>query len=199
MLQKSPELMQEIIDFVDRFYARYSRSPSCREIESGTTLKRSSVHNYLVAMDKQGMIEYNGQTILTPKIRALQNGIRQVGIVGTIACGIPDDAEEHLEVYFPVPASLVNDDEVYILYAHGYSMIEAGINPGDMVLVRKQEEAHYGDIVVAYVEGEGNTLKRLKKNGDVPVLHPENSKMKDMPAEGCRIQGVALWVFKKVS
>ena len=63
MLQKSPELMREIVDFVDRFYARYGRSPRCLEIESGTTLKRSSVHNYLVAMDEQGMIEYNGQTI----------------------------------------------------------------------------------------------------------------------------------------
>lgn len=58
MLQKSPELMREIVDFVDRFYTRYGRSPSCREIESGTTLKRSSVHNYLVAMDERGMIEY---------------------------------------------------------------------------------------------------------------------------------------------
>ena len=115
MLQKSPELMQEIIDFVDRFYARYSRSPSCREIESGTTLKRSSVHNYLVAMDEQGKIEYNGQTILTPKIRALQNGIRQVGIVGSIACGLPTDAEEHIEEYVSLPASMVGDGEMYIL------------------------------------------------------------------------------------
>jgi len=93
VLQKSPELMREIVDFVDRFYARYGRSPSCREIESGTTLKRSSVHNYLVAKDEQGMIEYNGQTILTPKIRDLQKGIRQVGIVGSIACGILDLAQ----------------------------------------------------------------------------------------------------------
>ena len=199
MLQKSPELMQEIIDFVDRFYTRHRRSPSCREIEAGTTLKRSSVHNYLVAMDEKGMIEYNGQTILTPKIRALQNGIRQVGIVGSIACGIPDDAEEHLEGYFSVPASLVDDDEVYILYAHGDSMIDIGIHDKDMVLVRKQEEAHHGDIVVAYVDGIGNTLKRLQYKKDGPVLHPENKKMKDIPAKDCRIQGVALWVFKKVS
>ena len=199
MLQKSPELMQEIIDFVDRFYTRHRRSHSCREIEAGTTLKRSSVHNYLVAMDEKGMIEYNGQTILTPKIRALQNGIRQVGIVGSIACGIPDDAEEHLEGYFSVPASLVDDDEVYILYAHGDSMIDIGIHDKDMVLVRKQEEAHHGDIVVAYVDGIGNTLKRLQYKKDGPVLHPENKKMKDIPAKDCRIQGVALWVFKKVS
>ena len=199
MLQKSPELMQEIIDFVDRFYARHSRSPSCREIESGTSLKRSSIHNYLVAMDEQGMIEYNGQTILTPKIRDLQRGIRQVGIVGSIACGTPIDEVEELEGYFPVPTSIVGDDEMYILYASGKSMIDIGIQDGDMVLVRKQEEAHPGDIVVAYMEGMGNTLKRLLYKDGEPVLHPENKKMADIPAKDCRIQGVAVWVFKKVS
>ena len=198
MLQKSPELMQEIVDFVDRFYARHRRSPSCREIDAGTTLKRSSVHNYLVAMDEKGMIEYNGQTILTPKIRDLQKEIRQVGIVGSIACGTPVDEIEELEGTFPVPASIVGDDEMYILYASGESMIDIGIQDGDMVLIRKQEEAHHGDIVVAYVEGIGNTLKRLQYKKDGPVLHPENKTMADMPAKDCRIQGVAVWVFKKV-
>ena len=110
-----------------------------------------------------------------------------MGIVGFIACGIPDDAEEHLEGFFPVPTSLVNDDKVYILYAHGKSMIDAGINENDMVLVRRQEEAHHGDIVVAYVEGEGNTLKRLLYKEDGPVLHPENKKMKDIPTKWATI------------
>ncbi|MBR1710992.1 MAG: hypothetical protein IJ719_19540 [Clostridia bacterium] len=116
MLQKRPELMQEILEFVDHFYVRHRRSPSCREIEAGTSLKRSSVHNYLVAMDEQGKIEYNGQTILTPKIRALQHGITQVGIVGSIACGLPTSAEERLEEYVSLPTSMVGDGDVYILY-----------------------------------------------------------------------------------
>ena len=68
MRRKNPEYMKEIVDFVDRFYVRHRRTPSCREIEAGTSMKRSSIHNYLVAMDEQGKIEYNGQTILTPKI-----------------------------------------------------------------------------------------------------------------------------------
>ena len=198
MLQKSPELMREIVEFVDHFYLRHRRSPSCREIEAGTSLKRSSVHNYLVAMDKQGKIEYNGQTILTPTIQALQKEIRQVGIVGSIACGTPVDEVENLEGYFPVPASLVGDDEMYILYASGDSMIDIGINDGDMVLVRKQEEARDGDIVVAYVEGEGNTLKRLFRDDGCVTLHPENKAMEDIHVKDCRIQGVAVWVFKKV-
>ena len=198
MRQKNPEYMKEIIHFTDRFYDQYGRSPSCSEIAESTTLKRSAVHNYLVAMDERGMIEYNGQTILTPKIRETQQGVRQVGIVGSIACGTPLDEVEELEGTFPVPLGLVDGAEMYILHASGQSMIDIGIQDGDMVLVRKQEEAHPGDIVVAYVEGVGNTLKRLLYKDGEMVLHPENREMADMPARGCRIQGVAVWVFKKI-
>lgn len=198
MMQKSPELMQEIIEFTDQFYARNGRTPSCREIEKGTTMKRSSIHNYLVAMDERGLIEYNGRIIVTPKIRETRQGVRQVGIVGSIACGTPIDEVEELEGTFPVPLGLVDGAEMYILHASGQSMIDIGIQDGDMVLVRKQEEAHPGDIVVAYVEGVGNTLKRLLYKDGEMVLHPENREMADMPARDCRIQGVAVWVFKKI-
>ena len=93
---------------------------------------------------------------------------------------------------------MVGEGETYLLYASGESMIEAGIDDGDMVLVKRQEEAHEGDIVVAYVEGEGCTLKRLLYLDNKPYLHPENRKMTDIPAIDCKIQGVAVWVFKKV-
>lgn len=199
MQYKKPEYMKEILDYVDRFYGLHHRSPSCSEIARNTTLNRSAVHSYLVAMNEQGKIEYNGQTILTPGIRAMQNGIKQVGIVGSIACGLPTDAEERIEEYISLPTSLIGDGEMYILYASGESMIEAGIDDGDMVLVRKQEEARDGDIVVAYVEGEGNTLKRLFLEDGFVTLHPENKAMQDIHVDNCRIQGIAVWVFKKVS
>ena len=77
-------------------------------------------------------------------------------------------------------------------------MIGAGIDDGDMVLVRRQETANDGEIVVAWVEGEGNTLKRLRHDGDQVILHPENPKLADIPVEDLKVQGVAVWVFKKV-
>ena len=198
MLQKNPDQMKEIIDFANRFYAHRHRSPSCREIAAGTTLKRSSVHNYLVAMNENGMIEYNGQTILTPEIRAMQHGMRRIGIVGSVSCGIPVDGSEEPNEYMNLPTTMVGDEEMYILYASGDSMIGAGIDDGDMVLVRKQETATPGDIVVAYVEGEGNTLKRYLTEGKTIVLHPENARLKDIRVKECKVQGVAVWVFKKV-
>ena len=198
MRKKNPEYMKEIINFVDQFYPRYGRSPSCTEIAAHTTLNRSAVHNYLVAMNDEGMIEYNGQTILTPNTRAGQQGMRRIGIVGSVSCGLPTDATVEQGEYMNLPMTMVGNDDVYILYASGDSMINAGIDDGDMVLVRRQETAHDGDIVVAYVEGEGNTLKRLRHKGNKVILHPENPKLADIPVDFLKIQGVAVWVFKKI-
>ena len=198
MRRKNPEYMKEIIDFVDQFYPRYGRSPSCSEIAAHTTLNRSAVHNYLVAMNDDGMIEYNGQTILTPNTRAGQQGMRRIGIVGSVSCGLPTDVTVEQDEYMNLPMTMVGNDDVYILYASGDSMINAGIEDGDMVLVRRQETAHDGDIVVAYVEGEGNTLKRLRHKGNRIILHPENPRLADIPVDSLKVQGVAVWVFKKV-
>ena len=198
MRKKNPEYMKEIINFVDQFYPRYGRSPSCTEIAAHTTLNRSAVHNYLVAMNDEGMIEYNGQTILTPNTRAGQQGMRRIGIVGSVSCGLPTDATVEQGEYMNLPMTMVGNDDVYILYGSGDSMINAGIDDGDMVLVRRQETAHDGDIVVAYVEGEGNTLKRLRHKGNKVILHPENPKLADIPVDFLKVQGVAVWVFKKI-
>ena len=197
MRHKNPDFMKEIIAFVDHYYLEHQRSPSCREIAAHTSMQRSSVHNYLVLMNASGMISYDGQTILTPSIRA-KAGSRRIGIVGSVSCGLPADAGALQEDYMTLPVSMVGEEEMYLLYASGDSMIEAGIHSGDMVLVRRQETAKDGDIVVAWVEGEGNTLKRFRKEGKTIILHPENRSMPDIRVKECRIQGVAVWVFKKV-
>ena len=77
-------------------------------------------------------------------------------------------------------------------------MTGAGIDDGDLVLIRKKEEANNGDIVVAFVEGEGNTLKRYRQYGKTVFLHPENPKYRDIPLQNCKIQGIAINVIKKL-
>ena len=199
MMGKNREIMNQMLSFIDDYYARTGKSPTCREIAGHVPLGRSSVHNYLLDMQNRNMLEYNGRDIVTPGIRALRDGARRVGIVGDIRCGLPEDPAEVLQEYINIPLDLVGRDDVYILIARGDSMIGAGIDEGDLVLVRRQEEARIGDLVVAYIEGEGCTLKRLwPVNGEL-VLHPENNKYSDIPAKNCRIQGKALWIFKNVS
>ena len=184
MRHKNPEFMKEIIEFVDRYYPEHHRSPSCREIAAHTSMKRSTVHNYLVLMNASGQLEYDGQTILTPNIRAMACGSRRIGIVGSVSCGLPADAHAVQEEFMTLPESMVGSEEMYLLYATGESMIDAGIQHGDMVLVRR--------------DGEGNTLKRFRREGKTIILHPENSAMQDIRVKECRVQGVAVWVFKKV-
>lgn len=199
MQHKNPEYMNEIIAYVDRFYSQTHEYPTCSQIAENTSLQRTAVFNYLVAMHKEGKIEYDGKRIVTPFIRASRSSeTRPVGVVGSISCGLPTDEEARLEQYVNLPAMIADSDHMYLLYAAGDSMIGAGIDDGDMVLVRRQETANDGEIVVAWVEGEGNTLKRLRHDGDQVILHPENPKLADIPVEDLKVQGVAVWVFKKV-
>ena len=199
MRQKNPKYMKEIEEFVDEYFSRYHKSPSCREIAENTTLQRSAVQRYLVAMNDSGMLQYDGQEIRTKKIQSYAPKQTRVGVIGTIPCGPMTIEEEVVEKYVDLPTGLFGKGDFYILHASGDSMEGAGIDDGDLVLVRKQTDAHHGDIVVAYLEGEGNTLKTFHKYGRTVFLHPENPKYKDMPAINCQIQGVAVWVFKNLN
>ena len=188
---------RRILRFVNDYYTRNSKFPSVREIEKGTSVNRGSVHNYLWQMDEEGIIEYNGQTILTPEIRAMQSGCREVPIVGAVACGLPDQGDPFVGETMELPVSLVGTkNNVFLFQAHGESMIGAGIESGDLVLIKEQEEAYPGKIVLAEVEGEGFTLKRyIRKNGRM-VLHPENPEMEDIEPDFFKIRGVALKAIK---
>ena len=182
MRQKNPKYMKEIEAFVDDFYSKHHKTPSCREIAENTTLQRSAVQKYLTAMNDQGMIKYDGRTIRTRRMQSYAPDTTSVGVIGTIACGPLSMEEEAVEQYVDLPTSLFGSGDFFILHASG-----------------KQEEAHNGDIVVAYIEGEGNTLKRFKRYGRTVFLHPENPKYTDIPLKNCKIQGVAVWIFKQVS
>ena len=196
MQHKSSESIDRIISFVNDFYRDNNRSPSIRQVASGTGLGVATVHRYLKAMTERGLIDYDGEIIVTEQSNKIRNGMFQAAIIGSIPCGPFELEDEYVEVYVTLPTYLFGKGELYLLHASGDSMTGAGIDDGDLVLIRKQEEAHSGDIVVAYAEGIGNTLKRLKRNGNTVYLHPENPKYADIPVTDCRIQGVAVWVFK---
>ena len=115
-----------------------------------------------------------------------------------VPCGPLSEEYECIDGYVRLPVSFVgNAKKCFLLTASGNSMIDAGINDGDLVLVRQQEEANYNDIVVALVDNEV-TLKRYRPDNEngVIVLHPENKRMKDIVVDECKIQGVAIKVIK---
>ena len=118
-------------------------------------------------------------------------------VLGSVACGVPKLAIENIEEYIRLPVALFGNGNFYILRANGDSMIDAGINDGDLVVIRAQDYASPGQIVVALMEDEA-TLKRFYPEPEKHRirLHPENEEMEDIYVEGCIIQGIAVKVLK---
>ena len=173
------------------------RSPSITEIANALSIARSTAHSYLVEMNEKGMLSYNGKDIRTELIEKIKPNVTRAAILGSISCGVPNFAEENIEEYVSLPESMFGKGEFFILKAKGESMIEVGIEEGDLVVIKAQNYAEEGQIVVALVEDEA-TLKRFykdKKTNRVR-LHPENSKMEDIIVDNCIIQGVAVKVIK---
>lgn len=202
MQHKKPELMEMIRDFALMYYRENNRMPVIRTIAKGVGMDLAAVQRYLVEMDHLGMIVYDRKIKSIPNIggEVCQKQVYNAGILGTIACGIPENAEESVEDFVPLPTSIFGKGELYILRATGDSMIEAGIDDGDLVVVRKTHEAKDGDIVVALVDNESTTLKRLffDKGNHQVILHPENSRLSDITVPSCQIQGVAVKVIKNL-
>lgn len=199
MRYKSVERMNSIQRFVEEFYFEHRRSPSINEVAKGVGTVKSTIYRYLVEMNEKGILSYDGERILTDKIQKLNNDTMSVAVLGSVSCGIPQLEEEYIEEYVTLPVSMFGKGEFYILRANGDSMIEAGINSGDLVVIRRQNEAKEGQIVVALVENE-NTLKRFffDKERDCIRLHPENKNMQDIYVKSCSIQGVAVNVIKSL-
>lgn len=194
MRSKDPEIMKRIVDFVEAYHLDYNSSPSLRVIADGVGIGSTTVYRYLMEMNERGMICYDGKTIRNEKINKSQRGTIRAAVIGRIACGIPDLAEQHVEGYVNLPESLFGQGNFYILRASGCSMTEAGIDDGELVVIREQNTAEDGQIVVALVDDEA-TLKRFFHEGDRIRLHPENPRMKDIFVTDCRIQGVAVKVI----
>ncbi len=200
MQTKDAGLMENIKTEIDTFYSRHGRAPSTRELADVLPLSHNSIARYLREMNEKGMLEYDGGKITTEKMSKSKSESVSVPILGSISCGIPLTEEENVESYVRLPTELVGHGDFFFLKANGDSMIDAGIDDGDFVLIRKTTEANDGDIVVALVDDE-NTLKRLyhdKKNRRI-ILRPENKAYEDIVVDSCEIQGVAVRVLKDLT
>lgn len=195
MRSKDKTLMAAIEKFVSDYTDSNGISPTMQEVADGVGSSKATVQRYIAQLCDDGILDYSGyRTMTSTKTKAA--AIR-VPVLGTIACGIPKFAEENIEEYVRLPVALFGKGNFFILRAYGDSMIEAGIDNGDLVLIRQQNYADEGQIVAALMEDEA-TLKRFypepKKHRI--RLHPENSRMDDIYVDNCEIQGVAVKVLK---
>lgn len=197
MRSKSRELMKAICQYAEQYYLQTGISPSTTKIADAVGVSRGTAYKYLVAMNDNGMIEYDGKNIQTEVTRKLNTETSQTAIVGSVPCGSLQYEEENIEEYISLPTAIFGKGDFYILHASGNSMIDAGIDDGDLVVIRKQNYASDGDIVVALVENQ-NTLKTFYRDEQSRkiILHPENKSMDDIVVDDCYIQGIACHVIK---
>ena len=192
------KLMLRIREYIESYFERYSSTPTVREIAGAMKIAVSSAHRYLVAMAEKDMVFYENGTLSTPKIRRMNPAVSPAAIVGSIPCGLPEEKEAQVEEYLPLSVSFFGKGEFYALRASGNSMEDAQIDDGDLVIIRKQQIAEIGDIVVALTDEGKNTLKRLLYDcaQQKYYLHPENKNMNDIFVSKLRVQGVATHVIK---
>ena len=188
-----------IIAFIDDYYNKHGKVPTQQEIADAVHLDKSNVNRNLKVMRARGLIDMDGgwRGIRTTKIQKRSDELNYVPVVGTIACGTPMLAEQNIDRYIPIPKALIGHGDFFALHASGDSMNNANIDDGDFVIVRQQNTANEGDIIVALIDDEA-TLKRyyLDRQNNKVRLHPENDDMEDMYFDTINIQGVAIKVVK---
>lgn len=183
----------EILAFLQDFSAENGYAPSVREIMQAVGLKSTaSVHYHLDALNKSGAINMDGSKNRAISVPGSAKKTGQIPVVGVVAAGVPILAVENIEGYLPWEG----DDDCFALRVKGDSMIEAGILPGDKIIVRPQQTADNGDIVVALLEEEA-TVKRLsRKDGKVWLL-PENPNYSPIDGTNAAILGKVRGVVRE--
>ena len=200
MRVKNTEIMERIIEYTNEFRRECGRSPSTTEIANEVGIGRGTAYTYLVRMRELGMIKYDGKEIITNISDRINHAVNNTPIVGRVVCGDPTEEESMVEEYVDLPASIFGYGKLFILEAYGDSMNLAGIDAGDYVVVRKQNTAYSGDLVVALTNGENN-LKRIRFDDErqVVALCPEssNKRYKVKEYKDIQIQGVVTHIIKK--
>lgn len=206
MRQQTREKLEKMKDFIDEFALNnLGQPPSTREIGAEFGMAHVSAYRFLQKMSDMGMIRYENGEIHTDVIDKIQGDMRITGrIDASVPAGSPDMVDDaFVEEYFPIPAALVNNlnGKFYMMAVTGVSMIDAGIEEGDYVLFREDSCPREDDIVVAYIEAEGNTLKRFCKDKRGPYLWAENeswSRKERNFGRRFEVRGVVIKVIKDV-
>ncbi len=203
-----------IVKYIQKQLEENGYPPSVREIGKAVGLKSTAtVHTYLAKLVEKGYIKKENQKGRTlqllkgikgknEKVEADKNfysgkEMVEVPVIGKITAGEPILAVENVTDTFPIPIDFVGNSESFMLTVRGESMIEAGILDGDYILVKKQNVANNGEIVVALI-GDEATVKTFYKEKDHIRLQPENSTMDPIIVPNCEILGKVAGVFRKI-
>jgi repressor LexA len=205
---------QRIVDFIAETVRQRGYPPSVREIAKAVDLaSTSAVHHHLQALEREGYLERgasHSRAIRVTPSAAMRNGMpgsllpqmsadsRVYPVIGEIAAGGPIEAYQDVTETLTVPEAVVASGDAYVLRVRGDSMIDAHITDGDFVVIRPQQTAHDGDIVVAQVEENAVTLKRFYKENNRVRLQPANEQYPPQFYDNVNIQGKLIGVIRRV-
>jgi repressor LexA len=206
---------QRIIDYIAMTVRESGYPPSVREIAAAVGLaSTSAVHHHLSALEKEGLLERDATQSRALRLKPaamLSNGVgndvlaphtdadaHAIPVIGEIAAGGPIEAYQDASETVSVPGMINTGSDTYVLRVRGNSMVDAHIMDGDLVVIKEQQTARDGDIVVAQVEENAVTLKRFFKERDRIRLQPANDEYEPQFYEDVRIQGKLVGVIRRV-
>lgn len=200
MRTKDRDLLNRIKEFAEEYFLDNRKPPSVRTIARAVGMSVTNTQRYLSELKENGLLNYRDENNISVSNVNYSLEYVRAAIVGSIPCGPSETEEAYIEEYVDLPKAIFGDGPFYILCADGDSMIDAGIDDGDLVVIRVQKTARNGDIVVALVNENENTLKRYYADNEnhKVILHPENPKYEDMVFDSVEIQGVAVNTIKSL-
>ncbi len=213
MGEKITKRQKAVLDCIEECIRQKGYGPTVREVCTALGLSSpSTVHVHLNALEEKGYIHRDPlksrsisltydidseqpryTNVVTPRF----DNVVSVPLVGDVAAGVPILAEENITDTITLPIEIVGDNPSFMLSVRGDSMIEAGINDGDYIVVKEQPVANNGDIVVAILD-DGATVKRFYREKDHVRLQPENSSMNPILTTNCSIAGKVVAVFRRI-
>jgi repressor LexA len=198
---KITDKQSQILEYIKSEILNKGYPPSVRDICQAVNLKStSSVHSHLETLEKNGYIRRDPTKprtieIIDDNFNLVRREVVNVPMVGTVAAGQPILAIENIDNYFPIPSEYMPNEETFMLKVKGESMINAGILDGDNILVKRQNTAKNGDMVVALVDDSATVKTFYKENGHIR-LQPENDDMDPIIVPTCEIIGKVFGVFR---
>lgn len=195
-MRKKIDKTDEVFSFIRSYISENGYAPSvrevCKECNIASTATAHRIMNDLadsglikrVGGNKRRAVSLNGNTVTVP-------------LIGTVAAGEPIFASQNYEDFYTIPCNFFSGDDLFMLNVHGSSMIKIGMYDGDKIIVRKQETADDGDIVVALVDDSATVKRFFRRNGKI-VLHPENDEMDDFIFDEVTILGKVVGLMRNI-
>ena len=195
-MKRNIDKSEQVFEYIKSYITQYGYAPTVRDICKSCDLKSTATaFTYINELVKRGVL--NKVNCKNRAVSLKQGSIKTVPLVGTIAAGQPIFATENYEDFYSIPGNFFAGEDLFMLTVSGDSMINIGMFDGDKIVVKKQENADNGDIVVALVE-ESATVKRFFKRDGKIILHPENDTMQDFVFENVTIIGKVVGLLRSI-